>query len=144
MRVRALYVYPVKACRALARDELTLTALGADQDRRFAFAAEDGSALTQRDQPLLATVVPALRADELREWLRTMGKQPSLPAATRRSLEAALDGIAAQRLGTEKAAAARAKQEEAAKVRADELAAKKAQEKAEAKAARRAKRGGAG
>ena len=66
MRVQALYAHPVKACRALARDELTLTALGADQDRRFAFAAEDGSALTQRDQPLLATVVPAVRADELR------------------------------------------------------------------------------
>lgn len=65
MRVQALYVHPVKACRALARDELSLTALGADEDRRFAFLAEDGTALTQRDQPLLATVVPTVRDDEL-------------------------------------------------------------------------------
>lgn len=65
MRVQALYVYPVKACRALARDQLSLTALGADEDRRFAFVAEDGSALTQRDQPLLATVIPAVRDDAL-------------------------------------------------------------------------------
>ena len=66
MRVQALYVHPVKGCRALPRTELSLTALGADQDRRFAFVAEDGLALTQRDQPLLATVVPALDERGLR------------------------------------------------------------------------------
>ena len=65
MRVQALYVYPVKACRALARGELSFTALGADEDRRFAFVAEDGAALTQRDQPLLATIVPTVRDDAL-------------------------------------------------------------------------------
>lgn len=66
MRIQALYVHPVKACRALAREELSLTALGADEDRRFAFVAQDGTALTQRDQPLLVTVVPTVRDDELR------------------------------------------------------------------------------
>jgi uncharacterized protein len=66
MRVQALYIHPVKACRALARDELSLTALGADQDRRFAFVADHGLALTQRDQPLLASVVPSLESNGLR------------------------------------------------------------------------------
>jgi uncharacterized protein YcbX len=65
MRVQALYIHPVKACRALAVDELELGALGADLDRRFAFVADDGLALTQRDQPLLATVVPTVSHDAL-------------------------------------------------------------------------------
>ena len=65
MRVLALYRHPVKACRAQAIDEAELGPLGLAGDRRFAFAAEDGTALTQRDQPLLATVVPTVRDDEL-------------------------------------------------------------------------------
>jgi uncharacterized protein len=66
MRVQALYIHPVKACRALAVEETALTPLGLAHDRRFAFVAEDGTALTQRDQPLLATVIPALRDNALR------------------------------------------------------------------------------
>jgi uncharacterized protein YcbX len=66
MRVSALYVYPVKACRAVALDDAALGVLGLENDRRFAFLAEDGCALTQRDQPLLATVSPFLDADAIR------------------------------------------------------------------------------
>ena len=66
MRVRDLYVYPVKGCRALAVQEATLGPLGLDLDRRFVFAGPDGAALTQRDQPLLATIRPAVGPDDVR------------------------------------------------------------------------------
>jgi uncharacterized protein len=66
MRVQALYVYPVKACRALAIDAALLGTLGLEHDRRFAFVGEDGCALTQRDAPLLATVRPELHEHGLR------------------------------------------------------------------------------
>ncbi len=58
MRISALYVYPVKGCRAVAVESAVADALGLESDRRFAFVAEDGLAFTQRDQPLLASVVP--------------------------------------------------------------------------------------
>lgn len=66
MRIAALYVYPVKACRALALERAAAGPLGLENDRRFAFVAEDGRALTQRDQPLLATISPALDARAIR------------------------------------------------------------------------------
>jgi uncharacterized protein len=66
MRVQALFVHPVKACRALAIADAAVGPLGLEHDRRFAFVADDGLALTQRDQPLLATVLPSLHAHELR------------------------------------------------------------------------------
>ena len=66
MRVAALYVYPVKACGAVALDEAAVDVLGLEQDRRFAFVAEDGSALTQRAQPLLATIRPSFGPETLR------------------------------------------------------------------------------
>ena len=66
MRVQGLFVYPVKACRALALEDAAVGPLGLEHDRRFAFVADDGLALTQRDQPLLATVVPSLHRHELR------------------------------------------------------------------------------
>lgn len=66
MRVRALYVYPVKACRAVAVEDAALGPLGLEHDRRFAFADAAGRALTQRDQPSLATVRPGLDDEALR------------------------------------------------------------------------------
>ena len=65
MRVQSLYVYPVKACRGIGREEAQLGTLGFEHDRRFAFATADGVALTQRDQPLLATILPSLEARAL-------------------------------------------------------------------------------
>jgi uncharacterized protein YcbX len=63
--VKALYVYPVKACRAVALEDAALDALGLAGDRRFAFLGAEGSAVTQRDQPLLATIQPAVNATAL-------------------------------------------------------------------------------
>jgi len=66
MRIAALHVYPVKGCRALNLQESAVGPLGLEHDRRFAFVHPDGLALTQREQPLLATVRPTLEADGLR------------------------------------------------------------------------------
>ncbi len=66
MNLSALYVYPVKACAAVAVDEAALGPLGLEHDRRFSFVHPDGTALTQREQPMLATVRPTLHGNELR------------------------------------------------------------------------------
>lgn len=66
MRISALYAYPVKACHAVALDEAMLGPLGLEHDRRYAFVQADGRALTQRDQPLLATIRPQIQAGALR------------------------------------------------------------------------------
>lgn len=66
MRVAGLYVYPVKGCRAVAVEKAALGPLGLEQDRRFAFLGADGRAVTQRDQPLLATIDPTVEEDALR------------------------------------------------------------------------------
>lgn len=65
MRVESLHVYPVKACRGIDCDDVALGPLGFEHDRRFAFATADGIALTQRDQPLLATLLPSVEAGAL-------------------------------------------------------------------------------
>lgn len=94
----------------------------------------DGVRLAVEDPNL-----PVVRVDELREWLRTESKKPNLEPLERRALEAALDEVAAQRMGTAKAAAAQAKAEEAAQARAAEKAARKAKTKAEERAEKRAR-----
>jgi uncharacterized protein YcbX len=66
VRVAGLYVYPVKGCRAVAVEKAALGPLGLEQDRRFAFLGADGRAVTQRDQPLLATIDPTVEEDALR------------------------------------------------------------------------------
>ncbi|MGH8692274.1 MAG: MOSC domain-containing protein [Burkholderiales bacterium] len=65
MKVGGLYVYPVKACGGVALDEAALGPLGLEHDRRFAFVHSDGTALTQREHPLLATIRPSLGGDAL-------------------------------------------------------------------------------
>lgn len=66
MRVLELYVYPVKACRAVAVDEAVLDPLGLEHDRRFALVGADGLALTQREHPLLATIRPSVDQHSIR------------------------------------------------------------------------------
>jgi uncharacterized protein YcbX len=66
MRIAGLYVYPVKACRAVAVDRVVVGSLGLEHDRRFAFVGDDGCALTQRELPSLATICPELDEGSLR------------------------------------------------------------------------------
>lgn len=63
--VAALWIYPVKAGRGLARAEAELGPLGLAFDRRWAIVGPDGRALTQREEPRLARLVPRLEPDRL-------------------------------------------------------------------------------
>ena len=65
LSVAALYIYPVKACAAVALDAAEVEPLGLAGDRRYAVVDEAGRALTQRDHPLLSTVRPTLAGDTL-------------------------------------------------------------------------------
>jgi uncharacterized protein YcbX len=66
LSVAALYIYPVKACAAVALDSAEVEPLGLAGDRRYAVVDDAGRALTQRDHPVLATVRPTLSGDTLR------------------------------------------------------------------------------
>jgi uncharacterized protein len=64
--VKELYAYPVKGCRAVALESAALGPRGLEGDRRFAFVDADGRAVTQRDQPLLATIRPVVGEETIR------------------------------------------------------------------------------
>jgi uncharacterized protein YcbX len=81
MRIAALYVHPLKACRALAVDEAAVSTLGLEHDRRHVFVGEDGVALTQRVQPLLATIRPNVGRDGLRLDLGGLAQLELSPSA---------------------------------------------------------------
>ena len=66
LKVAALFIYPVKACAAVALDVADAEPLGLAGDRRFALIDDSGVAITQRDHPVLATVRPSLHGDELK------------------------------------------------------------------------------
>ena len=66
LKVAALYIYPVKACAAVALERAQIEPLGLAGDRRYALVSDNGVAITQRDCPALATVRPTLEGDALR------------------------------------------------------------------------------
>ena len=55
-----LYYYPIKACRGHAAQTAFLERRGLERDRRFMIVDQEGTFLTQRDEPALALVVPNL------------------------------------------------------------------------------------
>lgn len=60
--LQAIHVYPVKSCRAVALDRVTLTPRGLLGDRLFQVVDADARPVTQRQRPELATVCPKLVA----------------------------------------------------------------------------------
>lgn len=54
-----IHIYPVKSCRAVALDTVTVGRTGLSGDRRFQVIDTDGNPVTQRQQPTLATVHPS-------------------------------------------------------------------------------------
>ena len=56
MRVTGLFVYPLKSARGLALDAATLDDRGIVSDRRWAIVGPEGTVITQRDVPSLATL----------------------------------------------------------------------------------------
>lgn len=64
--VRSLHLFPIKACRGVDVDRLTIGATGPVGDRRWQAVDEDGQPLTQRTAPGLATVAVELLDGGLR------------------------------------------------------------------------------
>lgn len=72
--LESIHIYPVKSCRAVALDEVEITRTGLRGDRLFQVIDSDGNPVTQRQQPVLATVVPSLIDRGLR--LEADGRSP--------------------------------------------------------------------
>lgn len=60
VQVSALYIYPIKACRGIEVQAFRLDALGPQLDRRFMLVDEQGTFITQRQEPRLSQVIPGL------------------------------------------------------------------------------------
>ena len=52
----AIHVYPVKSCRAVPLDRVEIVSTGLRGDRLFQVVDAEGNPVTQRQQPMLATV----------------------------------------------------------------------------------------
>lgn len=71
MHVVSLHRYPIKGCRGHDMSSATIDALGVAGDRRLLLVDENDRFLSQREEPRLATLVPALDGDAL--VVRTAG-----------------------------------------------------------------------
>jgi MOSC domain-containing protein len=82
----SLHVYPIKGCRGLAPAEWDVDEFGLRHDRRWMIVSLTGEFVTQREEPRLALICPALERDKL--VLRAPGMPdlalPLVPAARER------------------------------------------------------------
>lgn len=62
----AIHIYPVKSCRAVALDQVEIAGTGLRGDRLCQVVDGDGNPVTQRQEPMLATVRPSLIDGALR------------------------------------------------------------------------------
>jgi len=83
IRVSGLFVYPVKSCAGLARDEVTLDARGVALDRQWMVVDADGRFVSQRECPLLATVSLSIEGPLLRLSSARVAGSIALPRAGR-------------------------------------------------------------
>ncbi|MFM8623119.1 MAG: MOSC domain-containing protein [Betaproteobacteria bacterium] len=63
--IAQLLIYPVKSCGPVALGQALLTDQGLDLDRSWMVVDERGQFISQREQPRLALVQPALRSSDL-------------------------------------------------------------------------------
>ena len=63
--ITALNVYPVKGCRGIALDNARVAATGFEHAREWLIVRPDGRFMTQREDPHLALIEPALGDDAL-------------------------------------------------------------------------------
>lgn len=71
--VAELSYYPVKGCAGTSASEAVLTPTGLAHDRSFMVVSEEGVYRTQRRDPRLALIRPAVDADGIRLTLRAPG-----------------------------------------------------------------------
>ena len=74
MHVASLHRYPIKGCRGHALDAAVLDALGFERDRRLMLIDPSGRFVSQREEPLLATLDPELDGNRL--TVRAAGAKP--------------------------------------------------------------------
>ena len=67
VRVTGLNVHPIKSCRAVPMDQVTVDPLGIAGDRRFMLVDGRGRFVSQRRCPKLATVTAKLEEEEVEE-----------------------------------------------------------------------------
>lgn len=65
MRVTSLHYYPIKGCRGHSVASAAVDALGFVGDRRFMLVDVTGRFISQREEPLLATIEPELDGSRL-------------------------------------------------------------------------------
>ncbi len=73
-RVSALHVYPIKSCRSTALDEAVILKRGIKLDRSLVLSKPDGTAITQREYPVLSLVNPQI-VDDSHLLLSAPGKE---------------------------------------------------------------------
>ena len=61
-----LWIYPIKSCRGIPVDQLTLDDRGPLLDRRWMLVDHDGCFLTQREHPRMTLIQVAIAGDEMR------------------------------------------------------------------------------
>lgn len=65
MHVASLHIYPIKGCRGLSVPSAAIDALGFVGDRRLMLIDPSGRFVSQREEPLLATITPELAGTRL-------------------------------------------------------------------------------
>ena len=65
IQVSGLFIYPVKGLRGTTLNQATLTPRGLAYDRHWMVVMPNGRMVTQRQKPMLATLVPSITADGL-------------------------------------------------------------------------------
>lgn len=72
--IQSLNFYPVKSCRGVALDRAQITLAGFPHDREWMIVRADGRFVTQREEPRLALIEPAIAARSLE--LRAPDREP--------------------------------------------------------------------
>ena len=65
MKLTALFIHPIKACRGISVDEARVTDRGLEHDRRFMLVDENGTFFTQRTEPRLSSIATAIAGTSL-------------------------------------------------------------------------------
>jgi uncharacterized protein len=80
IRIAAINIYPVKACRGIARERALVTATGFEHDREWLIVRPNGRFITQREEPRLASIETAL-TDEVLRLRVSPGRELTVPLA---------------------------------------------------------------
>lgn len=65
LRIRSLYLHPIKSCGGIAVDAALLIETGFEFDRAWMVVDADGNFVSQRELPRMALVQPAFKGEEL-------------------------------------------------------------------------------